>query len=107
MIKQIETLVNSVFKVDEELTIGFQTPDDGMMFLTESGDKIIYMDEVTGGIFNAEILAHYAKIAEEIYKGNNNTFVQVCLLCKDIKVTIPEMSVPSQAEFSIKLACMR
>lgn len=106
MIEQIEMLVNSVFKMDEELIIGFQTPDDGMMFLTKSGDRIIYMDEVTG-IFNAEVLAHYAKIAEEIYKGNNNTFVQVCLLCKDIKVTIPEMSVPSQAEFSIKLACMR
>lgn len=105
---KVESFLKNVFEINEELTIGFETPDGGMLCFT-TGDTIIYLNYIKRGeIFNLEKLSKLAKIAEEISDNNDGKFVQICIMVdKEVPIMVPEMEIPSHAPFSIKLACQR
>ena len=77
---------------------------EGDIFIAPDGD-IVYLD-IQGDDFDAEELANYAEIAENLYEKYQK-HISVYLLCTDdVTVSVRECQIKSEANFSIKLACI-
>lgn len=95
--------IKKVFKDTRELEyIPHELEMDGDLFTTSDGE-IVYLDIQTVD-FDAEELANYAEIAEELYEKYQK-LVSIYLICPtDINVSVKECQIKSDADFSIKLA---
>ena len=103
-----ETIKN-VFKDTRELEYAPQELQDsinleGDLFITPDGE-IVYLDLQTDD-FDAEELANYAEMAENLYEKHQKR-ISIYLLCPDdVNVSVRECQIKSEADFSIKLACI-
>ncbi|MBR2557424.1 MAG: hypothetical protein IKE95_03495 [Methanobrevibacter sp.] len=95
--------IRKVFKDTRELEyVPYEPEMDGDLFTTTDGE-IVYLDIQTVD-FDAEELANYAEIAEELYEKYQK-LVSIYLICPtDINVSVKECQIKSDANFSIKLA---
>ena len=75
------------------------------MYYTEDGEIVLFKTQE--GDFTPESLATYVDIAEKLSK-KENCFVQVYIaMDPHAKVTVKEMTIQSDAEFSIKLGLLK
>lgn len=89
----------NIRKVDEDIYPG------GDIFTTEEGDLIdleFQMDD-----FNEDELVKYVELAEALYKKNQR-HVSIYIICtNDVTVCVKECEIKSEADFTIKLACIQ
>ncbi|WP_305512412.1 MULTISPECIES: hypothetical protein [unclassified Methanobrevibacter] len=77
----------------------------GDIFTTEDGDFIDFEFQLND--FDEEELAKYVGFAESLYEKHHK-HVAIYLLCHhDIEVSVKEIEITSEAEFTIKLACSK
>ena len=91
----------------DEREIRFMKNDnyDGDLFITPTGE-VIYLEFQIEDFTTAE-LAKYTLIAEDIYEKFQKD-VSVYIICPDyIDVCVKECEIKSEAEFTIKLACIK
>lgn len=88
----------------EELELDENIHQEGDFFLTEDGEFIdleFQMDD-----FLEEDLVRYVEIAENLYEKYQKA-VSIYIICpKDINVCVKEMEIMSDADFTIRLACV-
>ncbi|MBQ6511419.1 hypothetical protein [Methanobrevibacter sp.] len=89
----------NIREVDEDIYPG------GDIFTTEDGDFIdleFQMDD-----FNEDELVKYVELAEALYKKNQR-HVSIYIICtNDVNVCVKECEIKSEADFTIKLACIQ
>ena len=85
-------------EVDDEIHQG------GDIFITEDGD---YIDlEYQLNDFDEEELVKYVEFAEELYEKTKR-HISIYLMCpKNVNVCVREFEIKSQADFTIRLACI-
>lgn len=75
----------------------------GEFFITEEGELIDL--EYQYEDFDEVELVKYIELAENLYEINGK-LISIYILCpKDIRITAPECTIKSDAEFNIRLAC--
>lgn len=76
----------------------------GDIFTTEDGDFIdleLQMDD-----FDEDELVKYVELAEALY-DKHQKHVSIYIICtRDVKVCVKECEIKSEADFTIKLACI-
>lgn len=108
-IEIIKETIKEVFKDTRELEYVPQMLLSDMdimgdLFVTHDGE-IVYLDFQKED-FGAEELADYAEIAEELYE-KHHTKISIYVICpSNINVLVNECQIKSDANFSIKLACI-
>lgn len=105
-------IIKESFK--DERPIKCPTPEDvrklddnvhpgGDIFTTEDGDFIDFEFQLND--FDEEELTKYVEFAENLYEKHHR-HVAVYLLCHhDINISVKEIEITSEANFTIKLAC--
>ena len=89
----------NIRKVDEDIYPG------GDIFTTEDGDFIDL--EFQTDDFNEDELVKYVELAEALYKKNQR-HVSIYIICtNDVNVSVKECEIKSEADFTIKLACIQ
>lgn len=106
-------IINEVFEEEREI-MGF-APDEmtdiededfqnPLIFITSEGELIILEVQITN--FNEEELARHIELAEKLYY-KNKVHISLYILCpKHIEVSAPICRIKSDADFTIKLACI-
>lgn len=89
----------NIRKVDEDIYPG------GDIFTTEDGDFIDLEFQMND--FNEDELVKYVELAESLYKKHKR-HVSIYIICpKGINVCVKECEIKSEADFTIKLACIQ
>ena len=87
----------------EELNIDEDIHHEGDFFITSEGEIIDLEFQIVD--FTEYELVKYAELAEHLYEKYGKE-VSVYVICpKDINVYVKEEEIPSEAVFTIKLAC--
>ena len=88
-----------------EIMIDEDVHQGGDIFTTEDGELIDF--EIQMKDFDEEELSKYVEFAENLYEKHQK-HVSVYILCpKNINVTVRECPLKSEADFTIKLACLQ
>ena len=89
---------------EEDITLPEHVHPGGEIFKTENGEIIDLEFQMND--FDENELVKYVEFAEEMYEIYKKP-VSVYILCRNsVKVLVKECSFKSEAEFTIKLACI-
>lgn len=88
----------------DELNLNEHVHQGGDMFITSDGEIIDLEFQETD--FTEDELVKYVELAEELYEKIEKE-VSIYIICpKDIGVYVKEIEIRSDADFTIKLACI-
>ena len=108
-IKNVKEMIRHVFNDTRELeyvprTFLSDEDMDGDLFVDPDGE-IVYID-LQQEDFGAEELAEYSEIAENLYEKHQKK-ISIYVVCPgNINVLVKECQIKSDANFTIKLACI-
>ncbi|WP_458404375.1 hypothetical protein [Methanobrevibacter sp.] len=89
----------------EELNLAKHIHPEGDIFLTQDCEFIDL--EIQTVAFTESELVKYVELAEELYEKSQKE-VSIYILCpRDVPVYMNEFDIPSDAKFTIRLACVQ
>lgn len=105
---EIETrkkIIRDVFQDEKEIEYIEDEKHESDLFRAKTGE-IIYL-ELQMEDFDEKELARYSEIAEELYEKYQNEIFIYILCPSNFNVCVKECEIKSEADFTIKLACIK
>lgn len=98
-------IISTTFQDEREIIPIENEKFDGQLFITKTGE-IIYL-EFQIDDFDEKELARYSEIAEDLYEKYQNEIFIYIICPSNINVSVKECEIKSEADFTIKLACIQ